>query len=78
MQLSQEDYDFLFDTLKPEAKFDVKATKQLSYGFFSAYANTPFVMSVNAPSGPGKNHDIDIVADLFPQEDIMRLGGDIG
>jgi hypothetical protein len=75
MQLSQEDYEFLFDTLKPEAKFDVKATKQLSYGFFSAYTNTPLVMSVNAPSGSGKNHDIDVVADLFPQEDIMRLGG---
>jgi hypothetical protein len=75
MQLSQEDYDFLFGTLKPEAKYDVKATKQLSYGFFSAYTNTPFIMSVNAPSGSGKNHDIDIVADLFPQEDIMRLGG---
>jgi hypothetical protein len=32
-------------------------------------------MSVNAPSGSGKNHDIDIVAGLFPQEDIVRLGG---
>jgi hypothetical protein len=32
-------------------------------------------MSVNAPSGSGKNHDIDIVADLFPKEDTIRLGG---
>jgi hypothetical protein len=75
IQLTQADYDFLFDTLKPEAKYDVKATKQLSYGFFSAYTKTPFIMSVNAPSGSGKNHDIDIVADLFPKEDIIRLGG---
>jgi hypothetical protein len=75
IQLTQADYNFLFGTLKPEAKYDVKATKQLSYGFFSAYTNTPFIMSVNAPSGSGKNHDIDIVADLFPKEDTIRLGG---
>jgi hypothetical protein len=75
IQLTQADYNFLFDTLKPEAKYDVRATKQLSYGFFSAYTNTPFVISVNAPSGSGKNHDIDIVADLFPKEDTIRLGG---
>jgi hypothetical protein len=75
IQLTQADYNFLFDTLKPEAKYDVRATKQLSYGFFSAYTNTPFIMSVNAPSGSGKNHDIDIVADLFPKEDTIRLGG---
>jgi hypothetical protein len=75
IQLTQDDYDFLFNTLKPEAKYDDKATKQLFYAFASAYTKTPFIMSVNAPSGSGKNHDIDIVADIFPKEDIIRLGG---
>jgi hypothetical protein len=75
IQLTQDDYDFAFNTLKPEAKHDVKATKQLFYGFASAHTKTPFIMSVNAPSCSGKNHDIDIVADLFPKEDIIRAGG---
>jgi hypothetical protein len=75
IQLTEADYDFLFNTLKPEAKHDVKATRQLLYGFASACTKTPFVMSVNAPSGSGKNHDIDIVANLFPEEDIVRFGG---
>jgi hypothetical protein len=61
--------------LKPEAKYDGKATTQLLYGSASAYTKTPFIMSVNAPSGAGKNHDIDIVADLFPQEDVIRVAG---
>jgi hypothetical protein len=73
IQITQDDYDFLFGT-KPETKYDVKATKQLFYGFASAYTNTPFIMSVNAPSGSGKNHDIDIVADIF-FKDIVRPGG---
>jgi hypothetical protein len=72
IQLTQADYDFLFGTLKPEAKYDVRATRQLLYSFASAYTKTPFIMSVTAPSGSGKNHDIDIVADLFPKEDISE------
>jgi hypothetical protein len=75
IHLTQDDYDFVSNILKPEAKYDVKATRQLLYGFFSACTKTPFIMSVNAPSGSGKNHDIDIVADIFPKEDIVRVGG---
>ena len=41
----------------------------------SMYTNDPRNLAINSPTGEGKNYIIRKVADLFPKEDVVRLGG---
>jgi hypothetical protein len=67
--------EYCLDIILKEAKREEKLSYQLIITKLSAYSNNPINLLINAPSGVGKNYVINKVAELFPEYDILFLGG---
>jgi hypothetical protein len=66
---------YLLDIILKEARKEEKLSYQLVITMLSSYSNNPVNLLINAPSGVGKNYVISKVAELFPENDILFLGG---
>lgn len=68
----------MYKGLEPKAKHDIKPIRQLFYCGIGIYTQTPLIMGVQAPSNTGKNHNIEIALEPFPEEDILRYNRSTG
>jgi hypothetical protein len=62
-------------TILKEARKEDRLVKQIFYTMLSADTNNPTNLAINSPSGEGKTHVIQKVAEKFPKEDVMFLAG---
>ncbi len=66
---------YCVDTIVKETPQEERLVKQIIYAMLSAYSNRPMNLAINAPSGEGKNYILNKVAEKFPANDVMFLGG---
>jgi hypothetical protein len=75
-QLTNEEINFVLDTMKKEAPYDIVSIKQLFFGMTSAFTKCPIHHSVNSrKTGAGKTHDLTLVAGYFPRKYVIALAG---
>jgi hypothetical protein len=74
--VTEEDIEFVINTMKKEAPYDVVSIKQLFYGMASAFTKTPIHHSVTSrKTGAGKTHDLTLVSGYFPKKHVLVLAG---
>ena len=73
--IEENDIDYVVDVITKEVPKDERLVKQTLYTILSAKSNEPINLAVNAPTGQGKSYVVQKVADLFPKNDIVSLGG---
>lgn len=74
--VTEQDIEFLINTMKKEAPYDVVSIKQLFYGMASAFTKTPIHHSVTSrKTGAGKTHDLTLVSGYFPKRYVIALAG---
>jgi hypothetical protein len=66
---------YCVDTIIKETPQEERLVKQILFAMLSAYSNRPINLAINAPSGEGKNYILNKVAEKFPENDVMFLGG---
>ncbi len=66
---------YCVDIIVKETPQEERLVKQILYAMLSAYSNRPINLAINAPSGEGKNYILNKVAEKFPENDVMFLGG---
>jgi hypothetical protein len=66
---------YCIDVILKEARKEDRLVKQLFYVMASAYSNNPLNLTINSPTGEGKNWVIKKVSEKFPEEDVLRLSG---
>jgi hypothetical protein len=66
---------FCIHAILKEAREEGRLVKQIFYVMLSAFTNNPFNLAINSPSGEGKTHVIQKVAEKFPKEDVVFLAG---
>jgi hypothetical protein len=75
-QVTAEQIDFVINTMKKEAPYDLVSIKQLFFGMASAFTKTPIHHSVTSrKSGAGKTHDLTLVSGYFPKKYVIALAG---
>jgi hypothetical protein len=75
-RLTENDIEFITETMKKEAPFDIVSIKQLFYGMASAFTRCPIHHSVNSrKTGAGKTHDLTLVSGYFPKKYVIALAG---
>lgn len=74
--VTEEDINFVFETLYKEAPYDKISIKQLIYGMFSAFTKTGIPHNVNSKdSGAGKNYLLEICSRVFPDKYVEQFVG---
>jgi hypothetical protein len=75
-QVTEEDIDFVIQTIKKEAKYDEPSIKQLYYGMATAFTRLGMGHKVNSrDSGAGKSYLTNKVAGYYPYKHVLILGG---
>jgi hypothetical protein len=75
-KLTEEDIDFVINTIKKEAQYDELSIKQLFYGMASAFTKLPIPHIVNSKeSGAGKSYLLNLVSSYFPNKYVIVLSG---
>lgn len=75
-KVTEENVEFVIDTMSKEAKHDKPSIKQLFYGMNSAFTKIPIPHNVNSKnSGSGKSYLLNLVAEYFPSKSVMILAG---
>jgi hypothetical protein len=74
--VTAQDIEFVINTMKKEAPYDLVSIKQLFYGMASAFTKTPIHHSVTSrKTGAGKTHDLTLVSGYFPNKYVVALAG---
>ena len=75
-KVTEEDINFIIDTMCKEAKYDRPAIKQLFYALLSGMTNLGIHHKVNSKnSGAGKTYLTKNVVSYFPSQHVMILAG---
>jgi hypothetical protein len=75
-RVTDQEIDFIFETMKKEAPFDEVAIKQLFYGCASAFTKLPIHHNVNSrKSGSGKSYILILVSGYFPNRYVLSFVG---
>lgn len=74
--VTEEDIDFVIQTIKKEARYDEPSIKQLFFGMATAFTRLGMGHKVNSKdSGAGKSYLTNKVASYFPDKHVLVLGG---
>lgn len=74
--MTGEDIEFVINTMKKEAPYDIVSIKQLFFGLASAFTKRPIHHSVTSrKTGAGKTHDLTLVSGYFPKKYVVALAG---
>ena len=75
-KVTEQDIDFVLNTIQKEAKHDKPSIKQLFFGMATAFTRLGMGHKVNSrDSGAGKSYLTNKVAGYFPDQHVLILGG---
>ena len=75
-KLTEQDIDFVIDTMIKEAKHDKISIKQIFYGINSGFTKVVIHSNINSKNaGAGKSYLLILVSDFFPSRHILTLVG---
>src|SRR5919202_4274778 len=71
-----QDIEFVINTMKKEAPYDIVSIKQLFFRMASAFTKCPIHHGVTSrKTGAGKTHDLTLVSGYFPKKYVIALAG---
>jgi hypothetical protein len=75
-KVTEDDINFVIETITREAEHDKISIKQLFYGMASAFTKIPIPHTVNSKiAGAGKSYLLNLVAEYYPQKYVIILAG---